>query len=122
MRAFARLVTAGLWGMIGLGSAAARAQPLPAASTGPPAALQVPYLPQSVLLCGGAAVAMVERWWGRRGVYAQDFADLVRPAEGGILTTDLVPATRRRSANPRQGRLDIRAGVTGTWHGEARCR
>jgi len=39
---------------------------------------------------------MVERWWGRRGVYARDFADLVRPASGGILTTDLVSATRAR--------------------------
>ncbi|HSW30230.1 MAG TPA: C39 family peptidase [Longimicrobiales bacterium] len=58
--------------------------------------LDVPYLPQSSLLCGGAAIAMVERWWGRRGVYAEDFADLVRPASGGILTTDLAPATRAR--------------------------
>ena len=39
---------------------------------------------------------MVERWWGRRGVYARDFASLVRPASGGILTTDLVSATRAR--------------------------
>ncbi len=63
---------------------------------GLPVALDVPYLAQTVLLCGGAAVAMVERWWGRRGVYAQDFADLVRPASGGILTTDLAAATRAR--------------------------
>jgi hypothetical protein len=39
---------------------------------------------------------MVERWWGRRGVYAEDFAGLVRPAAGGILTTDLAPAARAR--------------------------
>lgn len=58
--------------------------------------LDVPYLSQSPLLCGGAAIAMVERWWGRRGVYAEDFASLVRPASGGILTTDLVSATRAR--------------------------
>lgn len=63
---------------------------------GQPVVLDVPYLPQSSLLCGGAAIAMVERWWGRRGVYAEDFASLVRPASGGILTTDLVPATRAR--------------------------
>ena len=37
---------------------------------------------------------MVERWWGRRGVYAEDFAALVRPARGGILTTDLEAAAR----------------------------
>jgi hypothetical protein len=63
--------------------------------------LDVPYLPQSVLLCGGAAIAMVERWWGRRGVYAGDFADLVRPASDGILTTDLVSATRARGWDTR---------------------
>lgn len=60
------------------------------------AVLQVPYLPQSELLCGGAAIAMVERWWGRRGVYAEEFARLVQPALGGILTTDLEIATRAR--------------------------
>jgi hypothetical protein len=44
---------------------------------------------------------MVERWWGRRGVYARDFASLVRPASGGILTTDLVAATRARGWDTR---------------------
>jgi len=56
----------------------------------------VPFLAQSELLCGGAALAMVERWWGRRGVYAEDFAALVRPQEGGIRTTDLAAAAKRR--------------------------
>jgi ABC-type bacteriocin/lantibiotic exporter with double-glycine peptidase domain len=56
----------------------------------------VPFLAQSELLCGGAALAMVERWWGRRGVYAEDFAALVRPEEGGIRTTDLAAAAKRR--------------------------
>ena len=84
--------------MIGLGSAAtALAQPPPGQpQRPPPAILDVPYLPQSVLLCGGAALAMVERWWGRRGVYAEDFAALVQPARGGILTTDLGTAARTR--------------------------
>ena len=68
---------------------------------GQPAVLQVPYLPQSVLLCGGAAIAMVERWWGRRGVYAQDFAGLARPSSGGTLTTDLESATRERGWDTR---------------------
>lgn len=63
---------------------------------GLPAVLQVPYVAQSELLCGGAAIAMVERWWGRRGVYAEEFAHLVRPAAGGILTTELAEATRAR--------------------------
>jgi len=39
---------------------------------------------------------MVERWWGRRGVYAEDFAGLVRPASGGIVTTDLALAIGAR--------------------------
>ncbi len=63
--------------------------------------LDVPYLPQSELLCGGATVAMVERWWGRRGVYAEDFESLVRPDSGGILTSDLESATRARGWDTR---------------------
>ena len=103
MGAIARLVTAGLWLMIGLGSTALPAQSLasgsPTAAGPTPTVLDVPYLPQSALLCGGAAVAMVERWWGRRGVYAQDFAPLVHPELGGILTTDLAAAARTRGWN-----------------------
>ncbi|MDZ4864340.1 MAG: papain-like cysteine protease family protein [Gemmatimonadota bacterium] len=63
---------------------------------GVPSALDVPYLPQSELLCGGAALAMVERWWGRRGVQAADFAGLVRPEERGIRTIDLAAAAQAR--------------------------
>ena len=59
-------------------------------------ALQVPYVSQSELLCGGAVIAMVERWWGRRGVYAEQFAYLVRKVEGGIRTTDMVQVVRSR--------------------------
>ncbi|HEX9165002.1 MAG TPA: papain-like cysteine protease family protein [Gemmatimonadales bacterium] len=99
MRGLARLVAAGLGFLTGLGSAAvALAQPPPSdpQQQPPPAVLDVPYLPQSVLLCGGAALAMVERWWGRRAVYAEDFAALVQPARGGILTTDLARTARAR--------------------------
>jgi len=66
-----------------------------------PPSLQVPYIAQSVLLCGGAAIAMLERWWGRRGVYADDFAALVRPAEGGIRTDDLTHALQSRGWTTR---------------------
>jgi len=76
-------------------------------ATATPATLQVPYVSQSVLLCGGAAIAMIERWWGRRGVFAEDFAHLVRQDEGGIRTTDLAStmaargwATQALSATP----------------------
>ncbi|NOT08003.1 MAG: hypothetical protein HOP28_07340, partial [Gemmatimonadales bacterium] len=70
-------------------------------TAGTPATLDVPYLSQSVLLCGGAALAMVERWWGRRGVYSEDFANLVKPALGGILTTDLAAAAVARGWDAR---------------------
>lgn len=46
--------------------------------------LDVPYLPQSEALCGGAAVAMVMRYWGATGVYAETFAPLVDARAGGI--------------------------------------
>lgn len=61
-----------------------------------PVVLQVPYVAQSVLLCGGAAIAMIERWWGRRSVYAEDFAGLVRRDEGGIRTSDLARTMQAR--------------------------
>ncbi|MES2306329.1 MAG: papain-like cysteine protease family protein [Gemmatimonadota bacterium] len=71
-------------------------QALLAQSRGAPAVLQVPYLAQSELLCGGAAVAMVERWWGKRGVSPEEFGALVRPSEGGIRTDELVATTASR--------------------------
>jgi hypothetical protein len=56
--------------------------------------LDVPYLPQSEQLCGGAAVAMVMRYWGASGVYAETFAPLVDVAAGGIRGADLLQALR----------------------------
>ncbi len=102
MRTTARLVTAVCLISTGLGGASALAQsPFPVASRPPPSRLDVPYLPQSVLLCGGAALAMVERWWGRRGVFAEDFAGLVHPELGGIRTGDLASAARARGWDTR---------------------
>lgn len=101
MGAIARLAVAGCLLSTRLGSAPALAQsPHPDAIPAAPF-LEVPYLAQSVLLCGGAALAMVERWWGRRGVFAQDFAGLVRPEQGGILTTELDSAARARGWDTR---------------------
>lgn len=94
------LALAGLGGRLG-GAPAAAQSPFPAAAAQPPAALDVPFLPQSELLCGGAAVAMVERFWGRRGVYAEDFAALVRRRERGIRTGDLAAAARARGWETR---------------------
>jgi hypothetical protein len=58
--------------------------------------LDVPFLPQSELLCGGAAAAMVMRYWGARGVRAEDFAPLVDAQAGGIRQSALVEALRAR--------------------------
>lgn len=80
-----------------LGGTSVSAQlPSPVVFGRPVPALDVPYLPQSVLLCGGAALAMVERYWGRRGVYAEDFAALVERDRGGIGTRELSAAARDR--------------------------
>jgi uncharacterized protein YvpB len=54
--------------------------------------LDVPYVPQSGALCGGAALAMVLRYWGKSGVLAEDFARLVEPGQAGIRTGALVKA------------------------------
>ncbi|MEQ1871790.1 MAG: C39 family peptidase [Vicinamibacterales bacterium] len=62
----------------------------------PGALLDVPYLSQTPALCGGAAVAMVLRYWGERDVFAQDFASLVSVSDGGILTGTLTSAVRAR--------------------------
>jgi hypothetical protein len=68
------------------------------ASAQPPSAriLDVPYLPQSEALCGGAAAAMVMRYWGAHDIYADAFAPLVEPAAGGIRTNVLTQALEAR--------------------------
>ena len=48
--------------------------------------LDVPFIAQSELLCGGAAAAMVMRYWGERGIDAESFQPLVDPKAGGIRT------------------------------------
>ena len=69
----------------------------PAAATSPVAAvLGVPYLPQSEDLCGGAAAAMVMRYWGARDIYADAFLPLVDPSAGGIRTGALVSTLQSR--------------------------
>jgi predicted double-glycine peptidase len=60
------------------------------------ALLDVPYVSQTPELCGGAAVAMVLRYWGERDVFPQDFAPLVGAGDGGILTGVLTSAVRGR--------------------------
>jgi len=54
--------------------------------------LSVPYVPQTDALCGGAAAAMVFRYWGDAHAGVQQFAPLVDRRAGGIADTVLVDA------------------------------
>lgn len=70
--------------------------------------LDVPFVPQTAALCGGAAVAMVMRFWGEPDIRAEDFAILARPGEAGISAADLERAVVERGwrALPFSGGLD----------------
>jgi hypothetical protein len=56
---------------------------LAALSLGQAAALDVPFVPQTDVLCGGASVAMVFRYWGDAHADAEQFASLVEHRSGG---------------------------------------
>jgi len=71
------------------------------------APLPVPYLPQTEALCGGAAAAMVMRFWGARGVYADAFASLVDKKAGGIHTSALSAALESRGWRAQSGGGDL---------------
>jgi hypothetical protein len=58
--------------------------------------LDVPYVPQTGELCGGAALAMVLRYWGEPGILADDFTALMEAGEDGIRTGVLVKAVEAR--------------------------
>ncbi len=58
--------------------------------------LDVPYLPQKQDLCGGAAAAMVLRYWGKGDVYPEDFASLIDPDDHGIPASVLATALQER--------------------------
>lgn len=64
--------------------------PAPAQTADP--LLDVPFLAQPPELCGGAAAAMVLRYWGAQGVVPEDFSHLVSDSAGGIFTDDLKSA------------------------------
>ncbi|HEY6359584.1 MAG TPA: C39 family peptidase [Vicinamibacterales bacterium] len=51
--------------------------------------LDVPYISQTEALCGGAAAAMVLRYWGERGLSAESFEHLVDRSAAGIRTAAL---------------------------------
>ena len=73
-------------------------------------AIDVPYLPQTDALCGGAAAAMVFRYWGDTHADAQEFAPLVDRRAGGIASGVLTDAVSRRGwRTARAGSLDALA-------------
>ena len=73
------------------------AQPArPEPGPGPLAILDVPFISQSEALCGGAAAAMVLRYWGERGLTAESFAHLVDRSAAGIRTTTLLKELQAR--------------------------
>jgi hypothetical protein len=67
-------------------------------------AIAVPFLPQTDALCGGAAAAMVFRYWGDAHADVQQFAPLVDRRAGGIANGVLVDAIRARGW--RVGRIE----------------
>ena len=80
-----------------LTAAGASAQPAP----DPVRIIDVPYIQQSEALCGGAAAAMVMRFWGATGIYAESFAPLVDDAAGGIRGDVLLDDLRSRGWDAR---------------------
>ncbi len=74
------------------------------------ALLDVPYLAQPVRLCGGAALAMVLRYWGEAAVYAEDFAPLVDAGRGGIPADALARAVTDRGWQAFPAAVDPAAG------------
>ncbi|MDQ3348325.1 MAG: cysteine peptidase family C39 domain-containing protein, partial [Acidobacteriota bacterium] len=68
--------------------------------------LDVPYLPQSEALCGGAAIAMVMRFFGATNVYAETFSDLVDREAAGIRGKDLLTALQTRGWQAQSFRGD----------------
>ena len=58
--------------------------------------LDVPYLSQTEDLCGGAAIAMVLRYWGDRRVHPEDFSALIDRSASGIRTDALAADVSRR--------------------------
>src|SRR5262249_28168155 len=61
------------------------------------AAIDVPFVPQTEALCGGAAAAMVLRYWGDSAADARQFAQLVEGRPGGVvgIATDVLDAAVR---------------------------
>ena len=68
--------------------------------------LDVPYIQQTESLCGGAAAAMVMRYWGATGIRAESFSALVDDAGRGIRGEDLLRDLRTRGWDAQAFRGD----------------
>jgi hypothetical protein len=105
--------------LVWAGDAAAAARPIElvaarvADQAGGSRLLDVPYLPQTEDLCGGAAVAMVLRYWGERQIYPEDFAELIDRGASGIRTDVLAADVSRRGWHSFS--LDAGTGSRGEW-------
>jgi len=91
LRALGRVAT---WMLLAAFCLSSRADAQPASA--PLSLLDVPFISQSELLCGGAAAAMVLRYWGERGIAAEAFASLVDRSAAGIRTNALIDGIRGR--------------------------
>jgi predicted double-glycine peptidase len=71
--------------------------------------LDVPYLSQTEAMCGGAAVAMLFRYWGETRADIQQFAALADKRAGGIPEQALVDAVAGRGWQTRRfaGSMDF---------------
>jgi predicted double-glycine peptidase len=69
--------------------------------------VDVPFVPQTDVLCGGAAVAMLFRYWGDAHADAQQFSPLVDRRAGGIADGVLVDAVKARGWRTEQFRGSI---------------
>ena len=95
----ARVAGAVLTGLVVLAAGPARLAAGQHADAAERPLLDVPYLAQSGELCGGAALAMVLRYWGVRDVFAEDFSALLDRRTGGIPTDVLTSAARARASS-----------------------
>ena len=93
------LITLLLAGMTGAAAQVSWAEPAATVPT-----LAVPFLAQTEWLCGGAAAAMIFRYWGEKHADVQQFAPLVDRKAGGIANVALIRAIEERGW--RTQRLD----------------
>jgi hypothetical protein len=104
MRRAARLRRWIVWA-VALAATTGSAPPVRAQIVAP--VIDVPYLPQSEDLCGGAAAAMVMRYWGAADVYPDAFAPLIDRSAGGIRTAALMAELERRGWTAIGGAGDV---------------